>query len=128
MSDSNDTPPTDTPGVDPQASTEQQSQVRETITELRLRKIEQFQNEALASEDCLAANLGAASGSLLRIGVRLEQDLEALAKVSNEAERLTRQAKGIDTLLKLLRQAERFAQLDLRLAAARQAGGPGKPR
>ena len=91
----------------------------------RLQRIEQLQSQALANPDPLAANLGAANGALMRIGFRLEEALEgALAKVPSPTERFDRLVPAIETYLKVMRQVDRFSQLEQRLSA----GSQPKPR
>ena len=97
--------------------------------DLRLQKIEQLQSESVAKSDPLEANLGAASGGLLRMGYRLEQAIEgALVNLPSPFERFERLVPAIDMYLKVMRQADRFVQLGQRHRSSGQAGGPSKPR
>lgn len=99
------------------------------IADLRLRRIEDLQAEALAKPDAAAAAFGAAKGSLLRIGYRLEEALEeALEKSSHRLENVGDALPVFDVYLKCMRQLDRFEQLDQRAGSAREAKGSGKPR
>ena len=96
---------------------------------LRIHRIEQLQAEALAEPDALQANLGAFNAGLMRIGFRLEEAIEgASAQITDPLARFERLAPAIDSLLKVMRQVDRFAQLDQRLASAQQSRKTPKPR
>ena len=104
-------------------------QLEPSNADLRLQRLEDFQREALLKPDSLAANLGAANGALMRMGYRLEEAIEgALEKVASSAERFERLVPPIEMYLKVMRQVDRFAQLDQRIQSSRQGGGPAKPR
>jgi hypothetical protein len=110
-------------------STAHNSPAQESAASLRNRRIDDLQLEALAKEDALEANLGAANGGLLRTGFRLEEALEgAMANSADLLSEMERLAPLLDCYLKVMRQVDRFAQLDQRLAATRQTGNPAKPR
>ena len=108
---------------------QQQSSANESTALLRIRRIEDLQAEALANPDALQATLGAANGALMRMGFRLEEAIEGtLANIADPVARFERLAPAIDSYLKVMRQVDRFAQLDQRLASVRQAGIAPKPR
>ena len=129
MSDLQDGLAADSSATDqPAAGQNQHRSAREAIADLRLQRIEKLQSESLEKPDALTANLGAASGALLRIAVLLEDTIEDALTNTNPPERLARLITTIETYLKVMRQVDRFAQLDQRHDSGRQDGGPGKPR
>jgi hypothetical protein len=108
---------------------ERRTTADESATVLRLRRIEDLQANALAKADPLEASLGAANGALLRVGMRLEENIErAWASMTDPADRFVRIAPTIESLLKVMRQVDRLAQLDQRLNSARQTGNTLKAR
>lgn len=95
-----------------------------TASEVRLHRIDELQMQSLQQEDPLQANLGAANGALLRFGYRMEQAIEdVLQQSANPLERFERLAPAIDMYLKVMRQVDRFAQLDQRLTAKHTPSG-----
>lgn len=105
--------------ADPQhtASQSADSSTDGSTASLRMRRIQDLQAQALAKADPLEANLGAANGALLRLAFRMEQAIEgSLADFADPVTRIERLTPAIETYLKLMRQADRFAQLDQRLA------------
>lgn len=82
----------------------------------RLRRAADFQVEALANRDCLAANLGGIAGSLMGVCVCLDSALTAaMAAESPLLGRMEKLAPDIEILLRITRQLDRLAQLDLQL-------------
>ena len=81
----------------------------------RLARVRDYQEAALAKEDLLQANLGSAASGLMRIGIRLDEVIEqVLAGGSPTLERALKSLPAIETHLRLMRQVDRFAQLELR--------------
>lgn len=83
----------------------------------RTKRLRELLNESLGASSPLAAGLGAANVDLLRMGARLmeltESEVPALGGLSEEFERILRVAQ---TYLRITRQVERLAQLDVLLA------------
>ncbi len=93
----------------------------EAATDLRLRRIMDYRQEVLAKADALEANLGAVNSELMSIGYRLHQAIEAAMEVAPGAlDDFQKLMPAIDNYLRIAKQIDRFAQLDLRLVKARE--------
>jgi len=86
--------------------------VHESLSELRLKKIDQYQREGLANPDATQANLASGNAALMRVSLQLEDvTAELLAKPSNSLERFERIRTTLDSQLKVMRQVDRFMRL-----------------
>lgn len=95
--------------------------------ELRLARIDEYEQDALNKEDPLAACVGALNAGLLRIGLRNEQAIHKAIEddVGNIMDRPQLQ-RAIGTHLGLTRQVDRFANLEARLAEAQMQAESAK--
>ncbi len=99
------------------------------LSKLRLEKIREYLVDSLQQTDTLQANLGATSSDLMLMGYRLKEAIEiAFADASNPIGRFEQLMPAVEGYLKVTRQIDRLAQLDLRLTDARAAGNRPKPR
>ena len=95
------------------AVSEKDSAQAAEISELRLAKIRQYQNDSLQQPDALQANLGAVSSDLMLLAYRLHETINrSLAGSSNRLERFAKLSRAIETYLKITRQIDRLANLD----------------
>ena len=91
----------------------------------RLSRALDYQLGALGKEDPLAANLGSMNGGLMRMAVWLDETLlQSMESGPPNLERAQRLLPAIETLLRLMRQVDRFSQLELRTAESRQPKAP----
>jgi len=89
--------------------------------DVRLSRVLDYQASSLDKEDPLEANLGSINSGLMRIALWLDETIEQTVRSgAPNAERLTRILPAIDTHLRLTRQVDRFAQLELRAVEARK--------
>ena len=92
-------------------------------TDVRLQRIMDYVKEASEKRDALDATLGAVNGDLLLIARRLRQELDDfLNRPSESAEELLLAQSFFDQHLRVAKQIDRFAQLDIKLRAARDEG------
>lgn len=111
------------------ASTETQHRVRKEdavdvahLHEARLSRVRDYQAKSLAKEDDLEANLGSINSGLMRVALWLDEAIEeALESGPRSIERLKRMLPAIDTHLRVARQVDRFAQIEIRAAESRKA-------
>lgn len=119
---------TTSPDVSEHAGLEPQS-MDQTTARLRIRRIDDLQQEALAKADALDANLGVASGDLLRRAMELEkllnQVLETTAEPTARLELVTAVA---DRQLKLLRLVNHFAKRESGNVAMLRSTNGSRPR
>jgi len=85
--------------------------------------VHRFQAAALEEPDLLRANLGVLNGDLLLLGQSLSQWLAT--KMEPTKKSLPRSCRrGIELVVKLARQNERFGQIDMQARRARTAETP----
>jgi hypothetical protein len=90
---------------------------------VRLQRIMEYVNEAAEKRDALGLTLGAVNGDLLLMAWRLRQELDDfLHRPSESAEELLLAQSVFDHFLRVARQIDRFAQLDIKLRAAGNDG------
>lgn len=95
----------------------------EELADLRLERIREYQAQSLTNADPLHANIGAASGSLMQMGFRLEQAIEAsLAESTDVLQQTKRLSDAMDTYLRITRQWDRLVQLNKRMAEGERRG------
>ena len=91
--------------------------------DVRLQRILDYVKEASEKRDALDATLGAVNGDLLLIARRLKQELDDfLHRPSESAEELLLAQSVFDQHLRVAKQIDRFAQLDIKLRAAENEG------
>ena len=96
--------------------------------EARLTRVLDYQASALTKEDHLEANLGSINSGLMRIGLWLDETIgRAMAGGPPTVERMHRILPAIETHLRVTRQVDRFAQIELRAAAARKPKATDDP-
>jgi hypothetical protein len=95
----------------------------------RMIRVQEYLADSLVKGDHLEANLGSINGGLMRICVSLDEVVHRGMSVSTvTVERIQRLLPAIETYLRLTRQIDRFAQLELRTAAARRPrADPARP-
>jgi len=87
----------------------------------RLRRVEDYQNDALAKKNALEANLGSINAGMIRIAVWLDDILErTMGSELPSVELLQKISPAIDTQLRVARQIDRFANLELRVDETRK--------
>ena len=87
----------------------------------RLSRVLDFQASSLAKDDPLEANLGSINSGLMRVALWLDEAIEeAMESGPRTVERLQRMLPAIETHLRVTRQVDRFAQLEIRNAEARK--------
>jgi|tagenome__1003787_1003787.scaffolds.fasta_scaffold17556544_1 hypothetical protein len=91
--------------------------------DLRLQRIADYQSQALAKKHHLKSNLASINCGLMRIATQLETTIEqAMARSEISEAGMERLDQAIGTHLRVTRQIDRFAQIDLRPSVR------GKPR
>ena len=87
----------------------------------RLRRVHDYQAASLAKANPLEANLGSINSGLMRVTLWLDETIERYMESGpGTMERLQTITPAIETHLKVTRQVDRFAQIELRAAEARQ--------
>lgn len=90
------------------------------IGELRLEKIEAYQREALTTLPLEQANLAAATGGLMFVGMKLETAImTALAARDTSYDKVQPVLSGVNTLIQCARQHERYVRLGQELRRER---------
>ena len=85
----------------------------------RLSRVLDYQASSLEKEDALEANLGSLNSGLMRVALWLDETIEqAMDSGPPNIDRLQRILPAIDTHLRVTRQVDRFAQIELRAAEA----------
>ncbi len=102
--------------------------------EARLRRVNDYQVASLAKPDALAANLGSINSGLMRVALWLDAAIEsALESGPRSVERIQRLLPAIDTHLRIARQVDRFAAIEIRAAEVlkprtdTETGARGRP-
>ena len=89
--------------------------------ESRLSRVADYQAKSLAREDDLEANLGSINSGLMRVALWLDETIDqVLESGPRSVERLTRMLPAIDAHLRVARQVDRFAQLEIRAVESRK--------
>jgi hypothetical protein len=84
----------------------------------RYQRIVDYLNTALAIEDPLAANVAATNSDLMLMAYRLKQAIATAMEMTPAAlEEFEKLMPAVDSFLRITRQVERFAKLNLQLAA-----------
>jgi len=92
--------------------------------EARLSRVRDYQAASLENENALEANLGSINGGLMRIALWLDETIErALESGPRTVERIQEVMPAIDAHLRVTRQVDRFAQVELRAAESRKSTG-----
>lgn len=94
-------------------------------TAVRLQRVADYQSDAAALPDPLRANLALMNAGLLRIGQAIDEAVDqALRDGPTTIEQLDRLRPTIEMYLRITRQVDRFAQLELktREVDSREAG------
>jgi hypothetical protein len=98
----------------------------------RRRRVQQYHSQVLAHADPLKATLGSINAGLMRESIELDWAISVyLAAGPLTLERVMQHASAIELQLKLTRQVDRLAQLELRPAGGHpneDGSGPQKPR
>ena len=85
----------------------------------RLSRVLDYQASSLQKDDPLEANLGSINSGLMRLALWLDETIEqAMESGPPNVERLSRILPAIDTHLRVTRQVDRFANIELRAAEA----------
>jgi hypothetical protein len=97
----------------------------------RSRRIDDLLKEALAKKCPLEANLGVVNSDLMRLEYGLNQLIVKAMAQPAALEHMSHLMPALDSFLRVVKQIERYAQLDRRLVAAREkmpsSPGPGAP-
>jgi hypothetical protein len=87
----------------------------------RLSRVLDYQASSLQKDDPLEASLGSINSGLMRVALWLDETIEqAMVSGPPNVERLARILPAIDTHLRVTRQVDRFANIELRAAEARK--------
>ncbi len=87
----------------------------------RLSRVLDYQASSLQKDDPLEANLGSINSGLMRVALWLDKTIErAMESGPPNVERLSHILPAIDTHLRVTRQVDRFANIELRAAEARK--------
>ena len=87
----------------------------------RLSRVLDYQASSLEKHDPLEANLGSINSGLMRVALWLDEAIEqAMESGPPNVERLPQIIPAIDTHLRVTRQVDRFAQVEMRAAEARK--------
>lgn len=87
----------------------------------RLSRVLDYQASSLQKDDPLEANLGSINSGLMRVALWLDETIEqAMVSGPPNVERLSRILPAIDTHLRVTRQVDRIANIELRAAEARK--------
>jgi hypothetical protein len=113
----------DEPVPTPEPSDTHADEPLRDLDELRRRRIQEYLDDALNKPNPLSATLGGFSAGLMVMALRLEQEIaERFATANHGKDRLERTFSSIDVHLKLLRQVDRFVQLESRNNGRRSVG------
>lgn len=94
----------------------------------RLQRIRDYQREALANPDALAANLGAVNADLMQIAYRLLKATNAaFAQSANPLEDFTALLSALNVSSQLTRQIHRLAEFDERRRGGAANVTPASP-
>ncbi|WP_437191594.1 hypothetical protein [Planctomicrobium sp. SH527] len=89
--------------------------------EARLSRVLDYQASSLEKKDPLEANLGSINSGLMRVALWLDETIErAMQSDSPNVERLSGILPVIETHLRVTRQVDRFAQIEVRAQEARR--------
>jgi len=98
-------------------------------TNVVLRRLDDYLRESLAEPSAQVAALGMVSHMLLRMAVRLHEQIEnVLGNVDDPVENFEVLARAVDSVLRVCRQIERFGQLRVLLTDASRALNPPSVR
>ena len=90
--------------------------------EARLKRVIDYQADALKKENSLEAVLGTINAGLMGVTIRMEEFIEqALAANPKTIDRVHRLLPGIQIYLQATRQIDRLTQVELRVAASRKS-------
>lgn len=107
-----------------QSTTAASVSIEQTASErhvARLKRLHDFQTSSLAKDDPLEATLGSVNSGLMGIAFWLDEVLtDAMESGPPSIERLQRMLPAIEAHLRVTRQVDRFAQLELRNVEARK--------
>ena len=91
------------------------------IRDARLSRVIDYQAISLKKNDALEANLGSINSGLMRIAVSLDETIEqAIESAPRTLDRAQRILPAIETHLRVARQIDRFAQIEVRAAESRK--------
>jgi hypothetical protein len=101
--------------------------VPSAIRNIRLQRILAYQAQALSKRNLLRSNLATTNSGLMRMALRLEETIdELMAQAPLTEERLQLLFKAIDAHLRVTRQIDRFAQVELRRVVPRESSPKNK--
>jgi len=110
------------------ASAEPESEASTTPSDIRLQRITDYLEEALAKASPLEANLGATNADLQLIAYRMKQALEeALQQGPATIADLEELERTLEQYIKITKQIDRFTQAAMKLAASPSAQGSKLP-
>ena len=90
----------------------------------RFGRVLDYQTASLAREDALEANLGSINSGLMQIALWLDETISrTIEQGPRTVEQLPAVLPAIDAHLRVTRQVDRFAQIELRAAEARRPAG-----
>ena len=91
----------------------------------RMSRVLDYQADSLEKENALEANLGSINSGLMQIALQLDETIKrTIDSGPGTVEGLHAVMPAIDTHLRVTRQVDRFAQIELRAAELRKSPGP----
>jgi hypothetical protein len=100
--------------------------LKEVTTDLRLARILDYEAESLAKPVALEACVGLSNGTLMQIGCRLADVINATTAGLN-IENFSRVQPMMDTYLRVMRQVDRYSHLAAELTESRRKAEEKKP-
>ena len=95
-----------------------------SVHEARLSRLHDYLTNSLEKKDALEANVGSVNSGLIRVAIWLDETIEqAIESGPCSIERIESVSPAIDTQLRVARQVDRFAQIEIR---STESGKPKK--
>jgi len=91
------------------------------MQEARLSRVYEYLTESLKKKDALEANVGSVNCGLMQIAIWLDEAIgQDIAIGPLDVDRLKHLSPAIETYLKVTRQIDRFAQIQIRATESRK--------
>jgi hypothetical protein len=106
-----------------------EQQVKEVVRGAKRRRIEEYLLDALEKPNHLEANIAVANSELMSLRVCIFEFLmNAMGDDAMSAEQFPKLMPALEVMSKLSRQSDRYSQLELRIANAREANRAPLPQ
>ena len=111
------------------ASASPESQEEPKLAQLRLERLQQYQEKALQHADALQASVGAAAAELMLMGFRFSQGIdEVLSSCPDLLKRFENLAPVMDVYLRVTRQWDRLVKVNQELSAGKRTNRMRRPK